>query len=100
LVNANLLVKYNQPDSQNEANTSDTSQPENSDEEMEENPSTDSKRKYTKRKVEKRADGGPLTRSRAKFEKEIELTEIEPDFDYYSAPGRHCNTTGTILGLA
>ncbi len=38
--------------------------------------------------MEGRADGGPLTRSRAqaKLEKETELSEIEPNFDNKSAP--------------
>ena len=67
MVNANLLVKYNQPDSQNEANTSDTSQPENSDEENGNIPPSVPKRKCIKRTVEKKADVGPVTRSKTKF---------------------------------
>jgi hypothetical protein len=88
LVNTNLLVKYNQPNSEKEASTSDTFQSENSDGEDDNIPSNVPKRKYTKRTVEKRADGGPVTRIRAKSENETELKEIEPNFNYNSAPVR------------
>jgi hypothetical protein len=38
--------------------------------------------------VEKRADGGPVTRSKAKIENETKLKEIKLNFDYNSAPVR------------
>jgi hypothetical protein len=88
LVNINLLVIYNQPNDENKANTSDASQSQTSDEQNDNIPSNVLKRKYTKRSVEKRADGGPIMRSRAKFENKTKLKEIEPNFDYNSASVR------------
>jgi hypothetical protein len=53
-------VKYNHPNSENNASTSDTSQSENSDEEDDNIPLNIPKRKYTKEQWKKEETEAPL----------------------------------------